>query len=70
MLSSVANLMLCGVADVHPELETHLARISSLPREGIGGGEGSASKKGRPLRFDQERYDREVNEVEERRAAA
>ncbi|CAM9986285.1 unnamed protein product [Scytosiphon promiscuus] len=35
VLSSVANLMVCGAADLHPEFEGRLARVSSTSREGV-----------------------------------
>lgn len=38
MLSSVANLMLCGAADVHPEFEGSLPRASCLTRDDVGDG--------------------------------
>eukprot|EP00752_Nemacystus_decipiens_P010481 g9338.t1 len=35
VLASVSNLMLCGVADVHPDFEGHLAKLSSMSRDGV-----------------------------------
>lgn len=45
VLSSVANLMICGEADVHPSFDRNLARRSSWTL-GTAGGDASNQSKG------------------------
>ncbi|CAN0565948.1 unnamed protein product, partial [Ectocarpus sp. 12 AP-2014] len=51
VLSSVSNLMVCGAADLHPDFEGHLARVSSKSGDGVNAGTGS-TRRGKRLARD------------------
>ncbi|CAM9897439.1 unnamed protein product, partial [Ectocarpus sp. 12 AP-2014] len=51
VLSSVSNLMVCGAADLHPDFEGHLARVSSKSVDGVNAGTGS-TRRGKRLARD------------------
>lgn len=66
VLSSVANLMVCGTADFHPDFEGRLSRVSSSTPTGNANTGKGASKRGNGrsrYRAEGERCDRHVATV-------
>lgn len=62
VLASVANLMVCGVADIHPDFEGHLAQLSSMSRDDVTASKNSrragGGEKGEARGSEKERFDR------------